>query len=97
MIVVADEFGIRIGLRHQDRACAVTAAHIGGASAAPEFFGDAIERRKPARQQIGVIAGAEEALAAVEETFVVLAPFHALAGTKIFERAFAHMIQILYK
>ena len=96
MIVVADEFGIRIRLCHQDRARAVAAAYVGDAAATPELFGDTIERRKPACQQVGVVAGAEEPLRTVEQALVVLAPFHPLAGAEILDRAFAYMEEVTH-
>ena len=61
----------------------MAATHVGRARSAQKLFGDAIKRRQPGCQQIGVVAGAEETLRAVKQAFVMLAPFHAFAGAEI--------------
>jgi len=48
-----------------------------------QLAGDAVECRQPFAQQVRVVAGAEEALGAVEQAGVVFAPFHAVAGPEV--------------
>ena len=52
----------------------MAAADVGDARAALELRDDAVERRQPAADQVGVVAGPEEALAALEDVVDVLVP-----------------------
>ena len=50
--------------------------------AALELVDDAVERGQPGREEVGVVARAEEALAAVEDVVVVLVPADADAAAR---------------
>src|ERR1700682_5337501 len=63
----------------------MTAADIGYLCSNLEFLNDPIQSWKPRGDEIGIIAGAEEALRPMKETGMVLAPFHALSCPEIFE------------
>ena len=52
----------------------MAAADVGDPGAALEALDDAVERGQPGRDEVGVVAGAEEALAAVVDVMVVLVP-----------------------
>ena len=58
----------------------MTASHVGDVSASLELAHNAVERRKPARDEIGVVPGAEEALASVVHIRHVVVPADTLAG-----------------
>ena len=80
MVVGADERRLRERLRHQDRRRAVAAADVGDARAALELGDDAVERRQPRADEVRVVAGPEEALAAVVDVVHVLVPADAVAA-----------------
>lgn len=65
----------------------MAAADVGDLGAGVELVDHAIQRRQPFGHQVRVVAGAEEALGAVEQAGVVFAPFHALAGAEVVEGA----------
>ena len=94
VIVDADERRLRKRLGHQNRAGAMTAADVGDQRALREFVHGAIECRQPRRQEVDVIAGAEETLGPVEQALVMLAPLHALSSAKVLESAVTDMKQI---
>jgi hypothetical protein len=75
----------------------MAAADIRGACPSLKLVHNAIERRQPLADQMHVVAGAEEALATMEQTLIVLAPFHALTSAEILKRALAHVEEILDK
>ena len=58
----------------------MAAADVGDARAALELLDDAVERRQPRADQVGVVAGPEEPLAAVVDVVVVLVPADAGAA-----------------
>ena len=60
----------------------MAASDVRDARAALEFLLDAVERRNPFRDQMHRVAGAEEALGAAEQTWVVLMPSDAAAVAK---------------
>src|SRR4029077_15997097 len=66
--------------RHEDGGRPVAAAHVGDMSASLELLHDAVECRKPARDEVGVVPGAEEALAALVDVRHVVVPADTLAG-----------------
>ena len=82
VVVGADERRARERAGHQDRRRAVAAADVGDAGAALEPLDDAVERGQPGRDQVGVVAGPEEALAAVVDVVVVLVPADAGAAAR---------------
>ena len=65
---------------HQDRRGAVAAADVGDAGAALQPLDDAVERRQPRADQVRVVAGPEEPLAALVDVVVVLVPADAEAA-----------------
>ena len=60
----------------------MAAADVGHARARLELLDDAVERRQPRLDQVGEVAGAEEALGALEQVVVVLVPAEALAAAE---------------
>ena len=78
--VDAGELRVRERLRHDHGRCAVAAADVHDLGAALKLFGHAVERRQPVGDQVGLVAGAEEALDAAEQAVVVVAPAQLLAG-----------------
>jgi hypothetical protein len=74
VVVGADERRLRKGLRHQDRRGAVPAAEVRDARPTLELLRDALECREPRVDQVRVVAGAEEALAALVDVVHVLVP-----------------------
>jgi len=60
----------------------MTTADVGNLGSSLQLGFDTIECRNPARGQIGVVAGPEEALRAREQALRMLVPADALAGTK---------------
>jgi hypothetical protein len=60
------------------------ASDVGHRDAGPESGFDAIQRRKPCRHQIGVVAGAEEALGAAKQAGTMFVPAETLAGAEGF-------------
>ena len=64
----------------------MAAADIGHFCASLELFDDAIERRKPGRDEIGVIAGTEEPFCSMKKTRMMFTPFHALSTLEVFKR-----------
>ena len=56
----------------------MAAADVRHAGAALELLDDAVERRQPRDDEVGVVAGAEEALAALVDVVDVLVPAEAL-------------------
>ena len=82
MVVGAGEPRARERLRHQDRRRAVAAADVGDTGAALELLDDAVERGQPRRDEVGVVAGAEEPLAAVVHVVDVLVPAEPVAGAR---------------
>ena len=58
----------------------MAAADVGDAAARGQPLLDAVERRDPRLDDVGAVAGLEEALAAREHVVVVLAPAEAGAG-----------------
>jgi hypothetical protein len=60
----------------------VTAADVGDLDAALELVDDTIERRQPARDEVGVVAGTEESFTAVEYVVAVLVPADAGAAER---------------
>ena len=82
VVVRADELRVRVCLRHQDRRGAVAAADVGDECAALELVDDALERWQPLRHQVGVVAGAEEPLAAFVDVVDVLVPAEAVAAAR---------------
>jgi hypothetical protein len=60
----------------------VAAADVGHQRAALQLLHDAVERRQPGGEQVGVVAGSEEALAAVQHVVVVLPPAEAGAALR---------------
>src|SRR5690606_5903691 len=65
---------LRKGLRHQHRRRAITAANVRDSRAALQFFAYALERGNPLVDQMGVVAGAEEAVDTAKAAAVMLAP-----------------------
>jgi hypothetical protein len=55
----------------------VAAADVGDPGALLELCDDAVERGQPRVDEVGVVAGAEEALAALVDVMVVLVPAEA--------------------
>ena len=82
VVVGADERRVRERLRHQDRRGAVAAADVGHRRAALELLDDAVERRQPLGDQVGVVPGPEEPLAAVVHVVDVLVPADAVAAAR---------------
>ena len=80
VVVGADERRVGEGAGHDDRRGAVAAADVGDAGAPLELVGDAVERRQPRVDEIGVVARPEEALAALVDVMVVLVPAEAGPG-----------------
>ena len=80
VVVRADERRRRVGLRHQHRRRPVAAADVGDARPGLQLRLDAVEGRDPLGDEVGVVAGTEERLAADEHVVVVLVPPHARAG-----------------
>ena len=60
----------------------MAATDVGDAGAAFELLDDAGERRKPFRDEVHAVVGAEGALGAAEEAVVVLVPADALASAE---------------
>ena len=60
----------------------MAAADVRDLPAALQLLDDAVERREPGREQVGVVAGPEEALAALEHVVVVLVPADALPALR---------------
>ena len=58
----------------------MAAADVGDPRAPLELCDDAVERGQPRVDEVGVVAGAEEPLAAVVDVLVVLVPADARAG-----------------
>src|SRR5207237_990386 len=73
-------FGVRLG--EDDRRGAVPAADVGDHGSRLELGLDAFERRDPRAHQVRVVAGAEEALGALEEVGLVLVPADAFTGAE---------------
>jgi hypothetical protein len=86
VIVVADELRIRICQRHQDGAGAVPAPDVGHLGSALQLVDDAVKRGQPRADQVGVVAGAEEAFGSLEEAGMMLTPLHARSGFEVAER-----------
>ena len=80
VVVVADEAGRRVGLRHQQRRGAVAAADLGHQRPVPQPSLHAFQRRDPFRDEVGRIARPEEALGAAEQRGIVLVRDHAQTG-----------------
>ena len=59
---------------------AVPAADIRHQRASTELRHDAVERRQPCIDEVGVVTRAKKPLGAVEESMVVLVPAHATPG-----------------
>src|SRR5207302_4522787 len=74
VVIGTDERRLRERLRHQDRRGAVSAADVGDPRAALELRDDAFERGQPRADEIRVVAGPEEALAALVDVVAVLVP-----------------------
>lgn len=74
MMGEADDVGLREGARHDRRRGAVAAADIGDARAALEFLDHAFQRGQPGVDQVGLVAGAEEAFGAAEQALAVVVP-----------------------
>ena len=68
---------------------AVPAADVGDGRAGLELRLRAVQRRDPGLDQVGLVAGAEEALGALEEPGVVLAPGMPAAGREAPRRSAA--------
>src|ERR1700674_3136656 len=60
----------------------MTASHIGHFSAGLQFLLDAIKRRNPVRNQVGVVAWPEKTFRAREQTLRMLVPANAFPGSK---------------
>ncbi len=60
----------------------MAAADVGDARAGAQLRLDAVERRDPRVDEVGDVAGAEEALGALEQRVVVLVPADAGAGAE---------------
>ena len=58
----------------------MAAADVRDRGASFELLDDAVERRQPFREQVGVVARPEEAFAALEHVVVVLVPPEPLAA-----------------
>ena len=84
MEVEPDERRIGVGLGHQNRRRAESAADVGDRPARPQPGVDTGESRNPALDEVGSIARPEEPLGAMEEIVFVLVPPHAGAGAKRF-------------
>jgi len=80
VVIGAEEARVRERLRQQDRRGAVAATDVGDAGAALEFGDDAVKCGQPGADQVGVVAGPEEALAPVEDVMAVLVPADAGAA-----------------
>ncbi len=85
VVVVPYERRVRICLRHQDSTCSVTAADISHFRAGLEFCNHTVEGWEPRRDEISVIASAEEPFGSTKETRMMFAPFHALSRPNILE------------
>src|SRR5215218_7763268 len=79
MVVGADDPRAWERLRHQDGRRAVAAADVRDPGAALELLDHALERRQPCGHDVRVVAGPEEALAALEHVVAVFAPAEAAA------------------
>src|SRR5512132_1488831 len=80
VVVVADEGRPREGLGEQDRGGAVAAADVGHPRPGGQLVADAVEVRDPGVDQVGRVPGPEEALGALPQVGVVLAPADPAAG-----------------
>src|SRR4051794_13905483 len=96
MVIDANELRIGEGFGHQYRTGAMAAADIGRAASRAQFLSNALQRRQPVPQEVGVIAGTEESLGAVKQARVMLSPFHSLARAEVFHRALLDVEEILH-
>jgi len=82
MIIEADELALREGLCHDDGRGSMAAADVRDLCTVFELVEHVLERRNPAGDEVGAIAGAEKFLAAAEHALVVLVPADARSGAK---------------
>ena len=71
---------VRVALGDHDRRGALAASDVGDAAAGGELLVHAVERRDPGLDDVGAVAGLEEAPAAVVDVVVVLVPAEAGTG-----------------
>ena len=83
MVVEAEEARLGVRLRHEDGRRAETAADVGDLGAGLELGLDAVERGEPRAGEVADVARAEEALGALEQARMLVAPLEALAGAKV--------------
>src|ERR1700730_10335420 len=74
MIVVADEFRIGEGLRHQNGGSAMAAPDIRNAATLLQLRHDTIQRRQPFVDKVMIVGGAEDALGTAEQAAIVFVP-----------------------
>src|SRR5690606_5031046 len=82
VVIEAGERGGWKGLRHQDGRGAVPTTHIRDACAGGKFRLHTVKGRQPVLDQVGQVAGAIEALDAMEHAMLVFVPADALAGAE---------------
>src|SRR5215469_4001304 len=80
--VIAVDARLRVGAGYQDRGHAVSAADVGDAAAGGEPVGHPGQGRDPLSGQAGGVAGAEEALGALEDSRILFLPWDAGARTE---------------
>ena len=82
VVVEARHLRARIGLGHQPRRRAEAAADVRNPCADAELLLDAVKRGDPGGDQVGVVAGPEEPLAAGGDAQVVLVPAESCAAAE---------------
>src|SRR5690606_10207463 len=80
MEIVANELGIREGLRHNQRRSAVTATDVCHFGTAFKLCDHAFQRRQPLTDEVPLVARPEEALDAAEEAIAPVTPAQPRAG-----------------
>src|SRR5581483_6290168 len=82
VVVETDERRARIGLGEENSGRPVAAPDVRHQRALPQLRLHAIEGRNPGLDEMGLVAGAEEALDSVEQAVVVLVPANTRAAGK---------------
>ena len=82
MSIKANNRRRRVGLREQQRRCAVTTSDVGNGDPGAQLLKDSFQGGYPIAAEIGFVAGSEEPLGSAKKTIVMLSPWNAGSRTK---------------